>query len=376
MQKPHLMGLGVFAGAFSTLLGLPVMAQPQVEITTHPPLTQLVPFHEPVDFSLHLTDRMGKPLPPATVQVKVLAPAKTPWFTTDFPIVEGTTLLELPIATSNGRAEFQLMPPIRGHYTLQLESQPQQTEAFAPFSEKLTFRVPENPEKYYNLGILLGILLLLGGGSGWIMGGNTSAQDGDVAPQPVKLLLSGAMLAAIAVLLYVAVTAEMAEAHTQHPSANDSRQIASQAHKDLTVTLEDGAVAIVGQAIPMTLSVKDAITQKPVNEVQLTVTTQQLELNKPVLKFQTTPNQAGQLTWRQQFFDGSTHRVSVQVAPRLGATRQFVPFEVSKDIDVEGVAPPLSVRLIALGYFTSVYVIGMFVGFGLRQSIKKSPAAS
>ncbi len=377
---------GSLVGTASSLfLSLPAIAQPQIKITTNPPLDQTIPSHQAVDFSVNLSDEAGKPLPNAKIQLKVLTPPKTPWFTTDFPIVEGTTLLELPINAQKGQAKFQLMPPIRGQYQVQLNVQPQVTGAFAPFTETASFRVSENPQKYQNLAILLAALMLLGGGSGWLIGGNQQLEDGEIAPQPVRMILSGAMVVAISALLYVAVTAEIAEAHHghhemslmhgMHETHDNTDVIPSlvelQPHPDdLAISLKDRSIAIVGQAIPMEMKVTDAVTQKPVNDIQFEVTTRLLEHDKSVLKFKATPNRPGQLSWKQQFFDGSRHQVSVRVSPLPGAKRQFSPFEVSKDIDVEAVAPPLFVRLVSLGYFTSVFAIGMVLGFGLRRRLQ------
>lgn len=39
---------------------------------------------------------------------------------------------------------------------------------------------------------------------------------------------------------------------------------------------------------------------------------------------------------------------------------------MQKDIDVEGVAPPLSVRFISLAYMTAFVIAGLLVGLGLR----------
>ncbi|MGV2828670.1 hypothetical protein [Myxosarcina sp. GI1(2024)] len=51
----------------------------------------------------------------ANLKVGIFTPAKTPWFTSDFPIVEGTELLSLEAIASQGNPEFEQVLPIRGN---------------------------------------------------------------------------------------------------------------------------------------------------------------------------------------------------------------------------------------------------------------------
>ena len=80
---------------------------------------------------------------------------------------------------------------------------PQIIGAFEPFEQSLSFKVPENPVKYRNLAILAIILLGVGFGSGWILGRDQTIDEGEIAPQPVRMLLSGMTIVAIAVLYHV-----------------------------------------------------------------------------------------------------------------------------------------------------------------------------
>jgi hypothetical protein len=75
----------------------------------------------------------------------------------------------------------------------------------------------------------------------------------------------------------------------------------------------------------------------------------------------------GQLLWEQQFFDGAPHRVEVEVSPKPQAKHQFSPLRVAQVIQVEGVPPPLQVRLIVLAYFTSILILGLVLGLRLRR---------
>ena len=78
------------------------------------------------------------------------------------------------------------------------------------------------------------------------------------------------------------------------------------------------------------------------------------------------------MTWQQQFFDGAPHKV--EVSPQKIATQRFLPLRVKREIEAERVAPPLTVRLTALTYFTGIVVIGLLSGLALyrRFSLRSS----
>lgn len=369
MKRWSSLGLGTIAGVSSLLITtLPGQAQPQLQLEANPPLDEVVPFKQPIELSMQVADdSTGVALDDATIQVRLLAPARTPWLTTDFPIVEGTTLLESAIAAPNGSATMQLMPPIRGSYQLEVTVSPTTAGAFAPFTKTLEFRVPENSVRYRNAAILVAILLAAGFGGGWVIGGSQKLEDGEIAPQPVRIVLSAAMLVAIASLLYISITAELADAHSTHGGAPAS-QVENQPHPEsLTVSLNDLAIAQVGQTIPLEVAVADAATGQPLTDIDLQIVTRLQEYDQTVLAFAANPNVTGAYTWNQQFFDGSPHTVTVQVAPQPDAAVQFEPFELVKQINVNAVEPPMSVRLISLSYLVAFLAAGVGAGFWTRR---------
>lgn len=370
MKRWWLLILGAIASVTVLLMvSVPGWSGPQIALSTNPSLNKVVPSKQPISVFLKLDDA-GESSEGAAVQVKLLTPPRTPWLTTDFPIVEGTTLLEATVVASDGEAQLQLVPPIRGQYKLAAKVLPKVTGAFTPFSETLSFRVPENPEKYRNLLVLLFILGVAGFGGGWVIGGSQTLEAGEVAPQPVRMLLSVAALVAICTIIYVATTAEMGHSHT---TAGDLSAVESQPHPtSLAVSLEDVAIAQVGQAIPLEIKINDAATGRPVTNVDLAIATTLLESNQTVMAFQATPDKTGKYTWKQQFFDGSPHTVKARVSPQRDSAIQFEPFDLIKRVEVEAVPPPLSVRFISLGYFTAFLAAGVGVGFWARRRLQGS----
>ncbi len=341
-------------------------AQPTVTLTTVPPLEQVIPFQDSVHLDLQATDASGNPVNDARMVLQLLTPPRTPWLSSDFPWVEGTTLLALDAIAPQGHLDFEQVMPIRGTYTLNLEVEPMTSGDFQPFTQSLTLSVPENPLKYRNVAILLVILLLGGFIGGWFIGGQPTPVEGEIAPQRVRLLLSGAIVVAIAALLVVNFSARSASAHPEGhheplaiPSSNQGQSV--------TARLSGHTQARVGQLAQQTLTLE---TPGNPADVQLHIRTLALENHQPIFTYRTIPLADGQLTWQQQFFDGAPHQVVVEVTPREGAMPNFEPFQVAQAIDVMGLEPPLSVRLITLSYFTLSFVLGLCAGLGAQR---KSP---
>ncbi len=350
------------------LYALPVASQTAIQFQTNPPLSQVVPATEPTQLTVQALDANQEPLANANIQLRLLTPAKTPWFTSDFPIVEGTTLLELSAIAPSGRLQFEQTLPIRGTYRAEVSVTPQSVGAFEPFEQVITFSVPENLLKYRNLAILVAILLLTGLGSGWVLGGNQTLQPGEIAPQPVRMLLSGTIVLAIVVLLTINISAEMAESHadgtvTQLPLVAP----ATQQVQGVQVQLSGETHATVGQPTTQTVKITDAATGVPITGVGVKLQVVGLEHNEPVFTFEGQPNQSGELSWQQQLFDGAPHQVTATVSSTASSPRQFFPIQVAHQVEVEGIAPPLYIRFISLMYFTAFFTVSLLIGIILRR---------
>ena len=92
-----------------------------------------------------------------------------------------------------------------------------------------------------------------------------------------------------------------------------------------------------------------------------------LESNALMFAYQGTLDNTGKLIWQKQFFDGAPHSVTATVTPVENSSREFTPLQVSQEIEVEGIAPPLLVRLISLLYFTLIFVVGLSTGFWVKR---------
>lgn len=361
------------------VIGFSQSPQARVNLTTQPSGNQLQAFEaesestqSPVVINLQATDPTGKPLENAKIDLTIVTPPKTPWFTTDFPIVEGTKLLDISAIAPKGELKVEQMLPIRGTYQLLVNVSPNSSNAFTPFQQKLTLSVRENWLKYRNFIILAVILLIVGLIGGLTIGVKQKIEPGEVAPTNVRLLLSGLIVVAIAALLFVNISAEIAQSKmsmamshpTEHiPKANQSGILQSQG---LEARLSGDTKAIVGQAANLRIEVFDATTQEPRNDVMFKIKTTPVEDEWVAFAYEGKADTTGKLKWQQQFFDGAPHKIEVEILPQSNAPEKFIPFVVEREIEVEGVAPPLLTRLISLAYLTSIIAIGFVIGIKLK----------
>ena len=359
-----------------------------VRLTTEPSLNRVVPYEaeatttqQPVKLTLQAIDSTGSPLTNVRMKVKLLAPAPTPWFTTDFPIVEGTQLFDLQADAPTGKLQLQQMLPIRGNYQLQVIATPLDVTGGEAIQQTITLTVPENSIKYQNFALLAALLTAAGLGGGWVIGARRVTKAGEVAPQPVRLLLSGVTLVAITALLYVNVSAEMAQSGMSEPMSHPmgKEQMAGMEHPNKpipasTITSQGIKLAItgdssatVGKIANFQVKAVDAKTDRPVAG---TVSIQTINTEKQdkwtAFGYQGAISN-GQFAWQSGLFDGSGHQVNVEFTPAAVAGQQSTKVKVSQLVEVEGVAPPLYVRLISLGYMTGIVVSAFLVAFWWRR---------
>ena len=287
-------------------------------------------------------------------------------FTSDFPIVEGAQLLELTDITENGQLTVAPVLPIRGKYQMQVEVTPVEASAFSPFTQSLLLAAPENPVKYRNTAILLAILLLTGFVSGWIVGGDQTLQPGEAAPRPARMLLSTASMIAIIVLLVINISAEIVSAQESGGFSGGAPNAVVQQSGGIRAELSGDTFAMVGRMAAQTVTITDEAGQ-PVSDVELNIQVLGLEHDELVFFHETTPNENGIFSWREQFFDGAPHQVTVEVTPLEGSNQSFQPIQIGHEIDVAGIAPPLFVRFVSLLYFTAFYAISLAIGFWLHR---------
>ncbi|MBC6431976.1 hypothetical protein FM036_14820 [Nostoc sp. HG1] len=386
MKKYRLFGVisavCITLSIFYSFVGNSQIPTSRVLLSTNPLLERILPFEaeakkpqSPVTLRLQAVDTAGKPLENTKISLQILTPPRNPWLTTDFPIVEGTKLLQMNAIAPDGKLEIQQMLPIRGNYQLRVNVSPLVTNAFAPYQQTLNLNVHENPIKYKYFVVIAAILLSLGLLGGWVIGGQEELQQGEIAPQSVRLLLSALTVVAIVTLLVINISAEVAEAHGSGHNSSSTEAIApsSQKSQGLEISLEGDKNATVGKLANLALQVKDSATGQPIKDVALQVKAIATEHNLTVFDYKGIPDEQGKLTWLEQFFDGSPHKIEVEATPLPGSSRQFAPVKVAQEVEVEAITPPIYIRLIGLFYFTAFVGIGMALGLLIQH--RRTPQA-
>ncbi|MEH1828137.1 MAG: hypothetical protein V7L22_22850 [Nostoc sp.] len=357
----------------------------RVLLSTNPPLERILPFEaeaekpqSPVKLTLQAVDAAGKSLTNAKISLQILTPPRNPLLTTDFPIVEGTKLLQMDANALDGKLEIQQMLPIRGNYQLLVKVSPLVANTFAAYEQTLNLHVRENPVKYKYFVAIAAILLSLGLLGGWVIGGQEELRQGEIAPQSVRLLLSALTVVAIVTLLFINISAEVAEAHgsEHHPSSTEVIAPSSQKSQGLEINLEGDKNATVGKLANLALQVKDTATGQPITDVALQVKAIATEHNLTVFDYKGIPDDQGKLIWQEQFFDGSPHKIEVEATPITGSNRQFTPVKVAQEVEVKAIAPPIYIRLIGLFYFTAFVGIGMAIGLLIQNRRKPQARAN
>nr|WP_144051057.1 hypothetical protein [Calothrix sp. PCC 6303] len=371
----------ILLSIFSSYKGVSQTPSAKVQLVTNPAVEKIIPFRgggaakhqEPVTMTFQALDATGKPVKDAKIGLEILTPSPTPFWTTDFPIVEGTKLLKMETAAPEGKLEIREMLPIRGRYQFNLNVAPLAANSFQPYEQTLFLNVSENPVKFKYLAVTVAILLAVGLLGGLVIGGQQELKPGEIAPYRVRLLLSGLIVTAIALLLFINITAEVAEAHGGEKH-NTEVLPAVQKVQGLDVRLEGNKDATVGKMADYSVQVKDGKTGESIKDVVFQVKAVALEDNLPIFAYKAIPDANGKLTWQQQFFDGAPHKIQVEATPKVGSNVQFPPVKVEQEVEVEGIAPPLYIRFVSLFYFTAIVGIGMAMGLWLQNKLVKRTA--
>ncbi len=358
---------------FLVTIGLSQTPRSPIQLITSPPVGQFHPFEaeatkpqSPTLLTLTARNSAGELLANSLFKVQIFTPPNTPFLATDFPVVEGTKLLELAVIAPEGKVQFQQMLPIRGKYKLLVNVTPITANQFRPIEQTLTLDVPENPVKYRNYAILLVVLLAVGIGGGWIMGKQSLPQRGEIAPVRVRLLLSGAVLVAIASLVVVNVSAEVSKSHDHFHTMPEKTAFAN--NSQLQVQISGDKYATVGELANLQVSAIDSKTNQPLTDVTFKLKTTDLENNWVAFAYEGIPDATGKLKWQQQFFDGAPHKLEVEVIPN-SVNSQFKPVVATEEIEVAAVATPLLTRLISFAYLIGTVIIGLAMGLTSRGKV-------
>jgi hypothetical protein len=283
-----------------------------------PRLELLRPFSDPADMSVLVTGADGRPVAQGAVRIRLDAPEPGRFFSTDFPMVEGTRLLDISLNLRQGRANWKSLLPIRGDYRLIVDAA---TGDGRKASKRFSFTIHERGEKWLALGGFSLALFVLGFVAGRIFTG--------VAKRAVALLVLGSFM-------YPGGLAKTAGAVS--PSALLEIEPASVGRLTL-VRWRAQNRDLAGQ--PNTL---------------LTLTITHLEKEKIAFAIERVPV-AGEFSFGFHFTDGARYQVSA-VAEMAGA----LPIRNDQVVEAAPIEPPFKAMLPALTLFIGTIALGLACG--------------
>ena len=158
----------------TVLFGLegPILAQDaeqlaEIQYSLDPAADAIGPDEDTVRMQIRLSLN-GQPVD-GPVQVILDSPSSSLLVSTDFPIVEGTRLIDATGVTLNGQLSLTYLFPIRGEYNLRVIAPKNAAAGYGHTEKSFHFSINENPSEVGNFFLLLGVLILFGLGSGVVL---------------------------------------------------------------------------------------------------------------------------------------------------------------------------------------------------------------
>ncbi len=333
-------------------------AAPTVSLTSTPALQTIRPDTDIARVTLAV-QRDGQPLSHGHVEVQVTAPPRPTFLSTDFPMVEGTTLLALASDLRDGAFAFDYVFPIRGAYTFDVTLQPVEGALhFAPTTLRKSFQLRENPAEVRNVWILVLGLFLLGGFFGLVLARSATAKS---ALQLTIVLMS----------LGLALQAE-STGRGQTEATPPPQMVRGEDGWELTVA-STPTQGTVGKHVQFAMALtKDGAVLMETTQFSLAL--HHIEDDTPIFKTDIYAPR-GETVQRVQFFDGAPHRVTITAHPADRAHGLQPPLQAVFAMDVQGLQPPLTVKLRTMTLLVGVLTIGMVVGWFIPVRSKEAGSA-
>jgi hypothetical protein len=293
----------------------------KIYLKTSPAKEYLQPFADPVNISLLITHADGRPVEQGSVGIILDAPKPGVFWSTDFPVVENSRLLELFLPLRQGRTGWKYLFPIRGDYRLSVSVV---AADGTRTSKNFVIPVHENRNKWLSLGLFCAGLFVVGFAAGRIF---------TVIPAAMK----------IAWLLLIFAGVGVASGH-DGPASIDTNAIPA--------TSLDIAAATVGN--PTSLHWRAPTGAATPALLSLTIV--HLEKHKTVFAIDKVPvDREYRLNFN--FPDGAEYRVN-SIAEIPGRE----PVRTEQLVAVSAVEPPVIAQVPALVFFLVIVALGLGAG--------------
>jgi hypothetical protein len=270
------------------------------------------------------------------VAIRLEAPGPGRFFSTDFPLVEGSRLLEMSLPLRRGRAEWKYLFPIRGQYRLTVEFTAPDGQRT---SKVFALEIKESKQKWLFLGMFS--LALFGAG---VMAGRifTHAAPGGKSRAAACLLL---------LMSYLVFSAEVAAQEAERRPYFGRLEI-------------DPPTVGKPSKVRWKLAGEESAAGRA---ALLNVTITHIEKGKTVFSVERLPV-PGEFTMDFQFTDGAEYRVAA-IAFITGGEM----IRTEQNIAATSVEPPARAMIPAIVFFLALIALGLGVG---RWSRRAAPSPS
>jgi hypothetical protein len=305
-----------------------------------PRLELLHPYSDPATLTFLVTGTDGKPVAQGQVAIRLEAPEPGRFFSTDFPLVEGSRLLDMSLPLRQGRAEWKYLFPIRGQYHLTVEFiEPDGQKS----SKVFPLRIRENKQKWVFLGIFAMALFALGVMAGRIFTSSRSTSTRDM--NACLLLLLGVLSS-----IDTAVAQEGERGGRFGWLEIDSATVGNPSKVRWRLAGEENAE---NRGALLTLTIAHLEKAKTVFSVE----------RLPIEREFTMDSIEREFAMDFQFTDGAEYRVTA-----IAHTSGGQMLRTEQNIAVTGVEPPMRAMIPAIGFFLAVIVLGLAVGRWSRRT--------
>jgi hypothetical protein len=293
-----------------------------IYLKTSPVPERLRPFSDPATLSLLVTGGDGKPVARGWLNLRLEAPRPI-FFSTDFPLAEGSILTEMRLPLRAGKAEWRYNFPIRGEYRLFVE-------VLAPYGTKsskmFAIEVREHRSKWLTLAaFMLGLF-----GVGVIAGRIFTNKVRKGAGALPAIFYAGVFFAVSSTALAQAEEAKpIARLEIDPPSAGQLARIR---------WLLDGEHENAGRGALLSLAITHIEKKMTVFAVDRIPVDREFSMNF-------------------HFVDGAEHRVSARAELPEGKAMRS-----EQVVSVSAVEPAVSAMLPTMGLFLMVIALGLGVG--------------
>lgn len=320
----------------------------QLDFRTDPPAGLIKPNVDTAKLSVRLEDAAGRTVAaPTRFSIELDSPPRNAFFSTGFPIVEGTPLLRGELNSESGNLELQYLFPIRGIYRLKVVAE----SSLGRSAHEWNLKIHEEPRAVRRFFGLISLLSIFGVVSGICLAHSVRRR----AAGPVSASVIAALGLFAGLSSNTAAGEEHAHSHAADIKTSDSAVVESSSGR-MQIRLSPPS-ATVGNLATLSGWFEPNVRQG--GPIEFTLSFVNLDHDREV--FQTrvmAPDGTFQL--RYQFTDGASHRVAVSARP-AGDTN--APLDAAMNVTVHAIQPPAPIVARTLLFLVGVTASAMLLGF-------------